>query len=337
MAEHRALMERRAAEQAAAPQPERAQRRRPDRTGPRPGDPDRSHELRKRGGWSWMRVVRRLRRLRAGAASWLRAQQRRARPTTLSASATAARTRAPVTEARPARPRSDGQPIDERRTSPLELLWDLVFVFAVTQVTSLLAHHLTWGGLRPVDARPRAHLVGVVGVRVGGQRAGEHRAELPRLPAAGDGVHLHRRARAAAGVRSEGTLFAVTYAVVRLLHLVLYADASRKGNASWSAIAGFAVTVAIGLALLIVGLVPRRLTARVAALARRGRDRLRGAGVADPGAAARPAAGRRRPLRRALQPVRDHLPRRVDHRDRRRRPRRSRSPRHSSPRSRSAC
>ena len=60
MAEHRALMERRAAEQAAAPQPERAQRRRPDRTGPRPGDPDRSHELRKRGGWSWMRVVRRL-------------------------------------------------------------------------------------------------------------------------------------------------------------------------------------------------------------------------------------------------------------------------------------
>jgi hypothetical protein len=60
MAEHRALMERRAAEQAAAPQPERTQRRRPDRTRPRPGDPNRSGELRKRGGWSWMRVVRRL-------------------------------------------------------------------------------------------------------------------------------------------------------------------------------------------------------------------------------------------------------------------------------------
>jgi low temperature requirement protein LtrA len=25
---------------------------------------------------------------------------------------------------------------DERRTSPVELLWDLVFVFAVTQVTA---------------------------------------------------------------------------------------------------------------------------------------------------------------------------------------------------------
>jgi hypothetical protein len=58
MAEHRALMEHRAAEQAArraaAPKPERTRSR------PRPGDPDRSRELRKRGGWSWMRVVRRL-------------------------------------------------------------------------------------------------------------------------------------------------------------------------------------------------------------------------------------------------------------------------------------
>jgi low temperature requirement protein LtrA len=53
--------------------------------------------------------------------------------------------------------------------------------------------------------------------------------------------------------QSAGTLFAVSYAIVRLLHLVLYADASRKGNASWSAIAGFALTVAIGMALLIAG------------------------------------------------------------------------------------
>jgi low temperature requirement protein LtrA len=52
---------------------------------------------------------------------------------------------------------------------------------------------------------------------------------------------------------SEGTLFAVSYTVVRLLHLVLYADASRKGNASWAAIAGFGVTVLIGMALLIAG------------------------------------------------------------------------------------
>jgi low temperature requirement protein LtrA len=35
---------------------------------------------------------------------------------------------------------------EERRVSPIELLWDLVFVFAITQVTTLLRSHLTWGG-----------------------------------------------------------------------------------------------------------------------------------------------------------------------------------------------
>src|SRR5947208_11466312 len=35
---------------------------------------------------------------------------------------------------------------EERRTSPVELLWDLVFVFAVTQVTSLIRHDLSWDG-----------------------------------------------------------------------------------------------------------------------------------------------------------------------------------------------
>jgi low temperature requirement protein LtrA len=35
---------------------------------------------------------------------------------------------------------------EEHRTAPVELLWDLVFVFAVTQVTTLLAGHLGWAG-----------------------------------------------------------------------------------------------------------------------------------------------------------------------------------------------
>src|SRR5438270_9323637 len=36
--------------------------------------------------------------------------------------------------------------VEERRTTPVELLWDLVFVFAITQVTTLLWRDLTWGG-----------------------------------------------------------------------------------------------------------------------------------------------------------------------------------------------
>jgi low temperature requirement protein LtrA len=54
---------------------------------------------------------------------------------------------------------------------------------------------------------------------------------------------------------AESLLFALTYAVVRFLHLALYADASKRGNASWSAIAGFATTVAIGMGLLVAGAV----------------------------------------------------------------------------------
>ena len=34
--------------------------------------------------------------------------------------------------------------VEERRTTPIEMLWDLVFVFAVTQVTSLLSGTTTW-------------------------------------------------------------------------------------------------------------------------------------------------------------------------------------------------
>jgi low temperature requirement protein LtrA len=34
----------------------------------------------------------------------------------------------------------------ERRSTPVELLWDLVFVFAVIQVMALVAHHPTWSG-----------------------------------------------------------------------------------------------------------------------------------------------------------------------------------------------
>src|SRR5215213_11812524 len=36
---------------------------------------------------------------------------------------------------------------DEQRVTPLELLFDLVFVFALTQVTGFLSNHLTWVGM----------------------------------------------------------------------------------------------------------------------------------------------------------------------------------------------
>ena len=141
----------------------------------------------------------------------------------------------------------------ERRTSPVELLWDLVFVFAVTQVTTLIANDLTWTGLghgllvlalvwwawsafvwaaNAEDEGSRAFhgilLVGMLLVFVAGLA----------LPSAFSG---------------KATLFAVCYAAVRFLHLGLYAHAARDGNASWSAIGSFAFTVGIGMTLIVAG------------------------------------------------------------------------------------
>ncbi len=141
----------------------------------------------------------------------------------------------------------------ERRTSAVELLWDLVFVFAITQVTALLAHRHSWSGFaegmlllalvwwawsafvwaanaEPSDSKVlRGYLLaGTVLIFIAG-------LALPQAFA------------------REGALFAVAYALVRLLHLALYVDASRRGNAAWSAIVGFAVTVVIGMALLVAG------------------------------------------------------------------------------------
>jgi low temperature requirement protein LtrA len=141
----------------------------------------------------------------------------------------------------------------ERRTSPLELLWDLVFVFAITQVTTLLSHELTWAGLG------RSMLVLALiwwawSAFVWAANAESTNSPVLRLCLLLATVFILITGLAVPeAFGREGTLFACTYAAVRFLHLGLYADASRQGNASWSAIAGFSLTVAIGMALLIGG------------------------------------------------------------------------------------
>jgi low temperature requirement protein LtrA len=156
--------------------------------------------------------------------------------------------RGPV-DARSVRIAGDG----ERRTSPVELLWDLVFVFAVTQVTTLLSRDLTWPGV----ARSMLVLAlvwwawsaFVWALNAQREDGGAGRAVL--LAAT---VLVFLAGLAIPDVfGSRATLFAVTYAAVRLMHLALYAYASRQGAASWRAISGFALTVSLGMALLLAG------------------------------------------------------------------------------------
>ncbi len=142
---------------------------------------------------------------------------------------------------------------EERRTSPLELLWDLVFVFAVTQVTALLSANLTWTGFG------QSMLVLALIWWAWSAFVWAANAQAANSPSLRACLLLATLFILIAGLavpqafHGEGMLFAVAYTVVRLLHLALYADASRRGDAAWSAIAGFALTVGIGMALLVVG------------------------------------------------------------------------------------
>jgi low temperature requirement protein LtrA len=144
-------------------------------------------------------------------------------------------------------------PVAERRTSAVELLWDLVFVFAVTQVTSLLSRSLSWAGLgRSMLVLALMWWAWSAFVWVTNAYDEDAAPMRTTLLVATPLVFLTGVAVPHA-FGDEATLFAATYAGVRLMHLALYADASRRGQASASAIAGFAGTVALGLALLLAG------------------------------------------------------------------------------------
>jgi low temperature requirement protein LtrA len=141
----------------------------------------------------------------------------------------------------------------ERRTTPVELLWDLAFVFAITQTSTFLVHHLTWGGFfHAMLILALVWWAWSAFVWAANAQAEDSATMQASLLCALLLIFVAGLAVPGA-FGSEATLFAVTYAGVRLIHLGLYVDASRRGSAAREAIAGFAVTVIIGMTLLIVG------------------------------------------------------------------------------------
>src|SRR5687768_12502025 len=120
---------------------------------------------------------------------------------------------------------SDGRLEPEHRVRPLELFFDLVFVFAITQVTGMLSADPTWSGLLrgllvlgalwwawaayawltntldPEEGAVRLAMFGAMGAMLLVSLA---------VPEAFD---------------AHGVLFGLAYLLVRALHLVLYAIA----------------------------------------------------------------------------------------------------------------
>ncbi len=142
--------------------------------------------------------------------------------------------------------------LDEHQVTPLELFFDLVFVFGLTQVTVLLADDPTWGGvLRGMLTLAAlwwawsvyAWLTSAMDVDEGGVRL----AMLASM-AAMFGVAL----AVPGAFGDDAVLFGVAYLLVRLLHLVLSTIVVRDDPERLGALLRFAPTAILGPSLLLV-------------------------------------------------------------------------------------
>ena len=141
---------------------------------------------------------------------------------------------------------------DEHQITPLELFFDLVFVFTMTQVTSLLADDPTWGGLlRGMLVLAAlwwawsvyAWLTSAMDVDEGGVR-------LVMLASTGSMLVVALAVPGAFG--DDAVLFGAAYLLVRLLHLVLSAIVARDDPDRRDALLRFAPTAIVGASLLVL-------------------------------------------------------------------------------------
>jgi low temperature requirement protein LtrA len=140
----------------------------------------------------------------------------------------------------------------EERVTPLELFFDLVFVFAITQVTTMLSADATWSGL----GRALLVLVALWWAWTGYAwltntvNPDEGAVRLAILGAMGAMLIVALAVPNAFG--NDGVLFGVAYFSVRLLHLVLFALAARGDRDMLGSVLRLAVGATIGSALIIV-------------------------------------------------------------------------------------
>jgi len=141
----------------------------------------------------------------------------------------------------------------EQRVTPLELFFDLVFVFAITQITQLMARDPTWRGL--------AHGLLVLGALwwawVGYSwltNAIDPEEGWVRLAIFASMAAMLVASLAVPGAFSgDGLLFAGAYFVVRVLHLILFDVVPDPGaHAQRRAVRRLAPSALIGSVLLIV-------------------------------------------------------------------------------------
>jgi len=150
------------------------------------------------------------------------------------------------------RPASDAPEPGEQRVTPLELFFDLVFVFAITQVTALISADLTWQGL----ARGMLVLAAIWWSWTG--YAWLTNAIDPEAVRARLAMLLAMAAMLIVAIATprafgeDAVLFGCAYLAVRGLHLIIFSAATRDDPEVHHAVGLLARRIAIP-PLLILG------------------------------------------------------------------------------------
>lgn len=137
--------------------------------------------------------------------------------------------------------------------TPLELFFDLVFVFAITQVTTLLADDLTWWGM----LRGFAVLI-VVWWAWGGYAWLTNTINIDDDVASRLVLLVAMAVMLVVGLATPGAfgeyavLFGVAYFAVRVLHVILYAVTTRTDPEVFGAIGRLAPGLLLGATLILV-------------------------------------------------------------------------------------
>jgi len=141
----------------------------------------------------------------------------------------------------------------ERRVSPLELFFDLVFVFALTQITAFLASHLTWGGV----LQGMALLAALWGAWTGYSWLTNAVPADDAIPArliilSAMGAMLVASLVVPGAFGENGVIFGLAYFVVRLLGVALQVLSAWHTPEERQAILRLAPGFLVGPALLVV-------------------------------------------------------------------------------------
>ncbi len=140
--------------------------------------------------------------------------------------------------------------VSEKRVIPLELFFDLVFVFALTQVTALMSKDPTWRGLGR-GMLVLAALWWAWGAYAWLTNEIDADEDLPRLAMFTSMTAMLIAALAVPNAfGDDGVIFGCAYFVVRVMHIVLFAQATPHLDVR-HAIARLARTAIPGPALII--------------------------------------------------------------------------------------